>query len=209
MSPELTLPDTKLVGEAMAIACRALPEPILNHSLRAFFLASAYARAVGREHDGEGLCLAAIFHDFGLTEEHRKPGMAFTLASSAVLEGFLEQRAVPKERALPLIEAIDFHMQLLPRWSKGNVVGLLQVGAWMDVMGVRRSTIREAAAHIADQFPRKGFDGLFYRNLLSNLRGPMACFGLLFPRRRALSNARPDGHVLGFGSDVRENQVSR
>jgi HD domain len=175
------LPDTKLVREALGIATRALPLPLLRHSLRAYLLGEAYATATGRAHDQEDLCLAALFHDVGLTPEHRRAGLPFTFGGSNALARFLEERDVAAERVAPLVDAIDFHLQLLPRWSKGNVAGLLQVGAWMDVYGLRRRTVAREAARVAALLPREGFTGLFHRNLVSTLRSPSACLGLLFP----------------------------
>jgi hypothetical protein len=178
---ELGLPDTKLVGEALSLARHALPEPLLDHSLRAFMLAGAYAKATNRDHDEEDLCLAAIFHDVGLAKDRRRRGQAFTQVGSRALAEFLDKREVAQERITPLVDAIDFHMQLFPRWSKGNVVGLLQVGAWMDVMGLRRGTVRAEAKRIDALLPKSGFTSLFHRRLLSSLVSPTACLRLLFP----------------------------
>jgi hypothetical protein len=172
--------DTPLVREAHAIVSRALAQPILAHSHRVLLLAQTYARAIERDHDEEGLALAALFHDVGLA--HPEPGAPFQVASSRALSAFLCARGVPRERISPLVDAIDFHLSLLPRWSKGPEVGLLQVGAWMDVYGLRRGTIgRDAVAQIEAEHPRTGFAGAFHRALLGSIVSPAACFGLLFP----------------------------
>jgi hypothetical protein len=184
------LPDTSLVREALAVAKKALGPSLVEHSVRTFLLGHAYGKETGRVHDEEDLCLAAIFHDLGLAPEHHVAGSPFTFGGSRALASFLEERAVPRARIMPLVDAIDFHMQLLPRWSKGNVVGLLQVGAWMDVYGLRRGTVREEARRIAALHPREGFTAQFYRSFLRTLRTPAACLGLVFPgsfRRPALS----------------------
>jgi hypothetical protein len=196
MSRVPALPDTALVREALVVARRALPASIVDHSRRTFLLAEAYAAACALDHDPEGLCLAAIFHDLGLGKETRVPGIAFTIASSREMTRFLEERQVPQERIAPLVEAIELHMQLFPRWSKGNVVGLLQVGAWMDVYGLRRGRISAEAAEIARAIPRDGFAEVFNGALRSTLTTPTACLGLLFPksfrgRDHSGANARP------------------
>src|SRR5262249_61599145 len=97
------------------------------------------------------------------------------------LARFLEEREVPRERIGPLTDAILFHMQLVPRWSKGNVAGLLQIGAWMDVTGLRRGRIAESARDIEARFPRGAFAKVFRRKLLATMTSPSACLGLLFP----------------------------
>jgi hypothetical protein len=176
----IALPDTALVREALVAARSALPAPILDHSLRTYLLAAAYADAVGRAHDEEGLCLAAIFHDVGLVA--RDARVPFTYASSRALARFLEGR-VPRAHVAPLTDAILFHMQLLPRWSKGEVAGLLQIGAWMDATGLRRGRIAARAAEIEARLPRGAFDREFKRRLLASMKRPSACFGLLFPAK--------------------------
>ncbi len=174
------LPDSALVREAYDLVSGALAPPILAHSLRTWRLAVAYARATSRAYDEEGLCVAALFHDLGLALGAPLP---FQIASSRALVAFLEERAVPRERIALLADAIDFHLSLLPRWSLGDEVGLLQVGAWMDVYGVRRARVREEAARIDGEHPRAGFGVAFHRALLASIaRAPLAsCVGLLAP----------------------------
>src|SRR5205085_8666248 len=109
------------------------------------------------------------------------PRRPFTLLSSRALRAFLEERGVPRDRISPLEDAIDFHMQMLPRWSKGATAGLLQVGAWMDVTFLRRWAIRAEAREIAAALPRAGFDLAFPVKLLGSIRRPAACLGLLLP----------------------------
>jgi len=105
----------------------------------------------------------------------------FTYASGAALARFLETRDVPRARIAPLTDAILFHMQLVPRWSKGNVAGLLQIGAWMDATGLRRGRIADDARAIEARFPRGAFAKVFRRRLLATMTSPSACLGLLFP----------------------------
>ena len=130
---ELDLPDTQLVNGARRILERAAPSTLVRHSIRAYLLGSAYARKKGIAFDEEGLALAALFHDVGLTPELSDSSRPFTFASSKALRMYLEERGVPNERIAVLADAIEQHMQLLPRFSRGPEVGLLQVGAWMDV----------------------------------------------------------------------------
>ena len=44
-------------------------------------------------------------------------------------------------------------MQMLPKWQKGPTVGLLQVGAWMDVTGLRQWSVSREAREIAEAYP--------------------------------------------------------
>ena len=177
-----SLPDTALVREALEVARRALPAPIVDHSVRTYLLAAAYAKATRRAHDDEGLCLAAIFHDVGLADKT----LPFTYASGAALARFLEGRA-PRARVTALRDAILFHMQLFPRWSKGEVAGLLQIGAWMDATGLRRGRIAEEAARIEAEYPRGAFRRELRKRLLPSILSPAACLGLVFPAKKEVA----------------------
>lgn len=179
----LRTPDTRLATEAEKIVRAALSPAFLNHSLRAFHLASAYAARKGVEHDDEGLYLAGLFHDVGFFEPYASGRRAFQLDSSRALRAFLEERRFPPERIAPLVDAIDFHLQLAPRWSKGNVAGLLQIGTWMDVTMLRRWAVREEAREIAAALPREGLDLAFPRLLWRSMRTLPSCMGLLSPAR--------------------------
>lgn len=58
-------------------------------------------------------------------------------------------------------------------------LGLLQVGAWMEVTGLR--TVRAEARSIARAHPREGFELLFPAALLKSIGSVSACTGLLVP----------------------------
>lgn len=174
-------PDTRLVTEARALAEQVVPVPVLNHSVRTFRLAAAYAAGRRIDFDAEGLAVAALFHDFGLCAGHADPTRPFTVASSRALRHFLEERDVAAERIERLVDAILFHMQVWPRWSKGPETGLLQIGAWMDVTGLRRWSVWREAAAIGREHPRAGFDLAFPIALAKHAWRPRACLGLLLP----------------------------
>jgi len=177
----LDLPDTALVKSSRKLLERAAPSAIVRHSIRAFLLGRAYARKKNIYFDEEGLALAAVFHDLGLTPEFSDPARPFTFASSRALRLYLKDRSVPAERIELLADAIEQHMQLFPRFSRGPEVGLLQVGAWMDVTGLRRGSVGDEAKEIANRYPREGFDLMFPGALLHSIGSFRACAGLLFP----------------------------
>ncbi|MCA9706077.1 MAG: HD domain-containing protein [Myxococcales bacterium] len=178
------LPDTPLVREARGILERAAPSTLVAHSIRSFL----YGRAYGRSHamgcdDEEGLLLAALFHDLGFCPEHQDRRLPFQVVGSRALREFLSEQGTEPERISALVDAIDFHMQLLPRWSKGNTAGLLQVGAWMDITGLRRWGISSDARTIEGAYPRDGIRLRFYGFLFGSFGGVGSCVGTLFPGR--------------------------
>jgi hypothetical protein len=183
VSQELALPDTKLVREARALVTAVAPPDLWNHSVRAYLLGRAYAgtKLASLDYDDEGFALAAVFHDLGLCAGYRAGPLPFTFKSSRALRDFLGERGVAKERVEPLVDAIDFHMQLLPRWKKGPVAGLLQIGAWMDAMGLRRWSVSEVAREIEAVHPRLGVGVRLPARLFVSALGVRACAGLVFP----------------------------
>ena len=172
-----TLPDTALVREARALLVDTLEPPILAHSLRVFLLGAAYAERRRVAFDEEGLLLAAMFHDLGLTPARRQPRRPFPLVGADALATMLAPSADPRAGALH--DAIAMHMELSPRWSAGPAAGLLHVGAWMDAAGrYAREVDLGERAEIAAAYPRDGFDGLFRRRVLGSIGSLGACLGL-------------------------------
>lgn len=175
------LPDTTIVEEALSILKRAATPAVVNHSIRSYLLGATYARHRGLDFDEEGLATAAAFHDLGLCTDYRDPRAPFQFVGSRELRRFLCARGVEPARIEPLAEAIDYHMQMLPRWSKGNVVGLLQVGAWMDITGLRRWNVRKEAKEIEAVYPRAGIGMEFNKLLLRSIGSVRSCIGLMLP----------------------------
>ncbi len=175
------LPDTSLVQEARGILERAASPTLVHHSLRTFLLGRAYGRARGLDYDEEGLLLAALFHDLGFCPEHRNGKLPFQVVGSRALRKFLADQGADPQRISPLVDAIDFHMQMWPRWSKGNEAGLLQVGAWMDVTGLRRWSLRHEARAIEHAHPRHGIGFRFYGFLFASFGSVGSCVGTMFP----------------------------
>jgi hypothetical protein len=179
----ITLPDTPLVKEANEVLVAAAPRGIVEHSRRVFLLGCAYADKHRIDFDQEDFYLAALFHDLGLTETYRDRSRAFVLSSGEALERFFAEKKASPERSAVLREAIELHMQLRPRFDKSAIAGLLQVGAWMDVTGLRRFSVWREAKEIAREHPRAGFDLAFPIRLLGSMGSFAACFGLLAPER--------------------------
>jgi HD domain len=172
------LPDTALVKEASALARATLTPLVLAHSTRTFLLARAYGEKRKLRFDEEGLMLAALFHDFGLADSLRDRARAFTEVSAGSLREFLAGRGA--ERNARLEQAIAMHMQLFPRWSRGAEVGLLQVGAWMDVVGLRGRAVDLAyRREVEEAFPRAGFALEFHKRLFKSLGSFRSCYRLV------------------------------
>ncbi|WP_165797372.1 HD domain-containing protein [Solimonas fluminis] len=183
------MPDTRIVAEAGALVRAAFDDRLFHHTLRTHFLARRYAERFGIRCDPEQLAMACLFHDLGLVAPQYRADRAFTFSSSGAMKPFLLARGWTAARIVPAMEAIDFHMQLLPRWELGETAGLLQVGAWMDVTGLRSRRLPGAVREARAQFRRGSFFWQFNACLAGQLVSPRRALGLLAPRGR-----EPAGH---------------
>ncbi len=185
MTAETRLPDTWLTREAYEAANSAAPLALLHHSIRVYLLGKLYAREKRIDFDDEGLYLAALFHDLGLCPAYWDGSRAFQLNGGRALRRFLGERRVPPERAAALGDAVDFHMLPFPRWSKGSVAGLLQIGAWMDIARLRAWGRRDSIRDVEATYPRLGIGLKFPRMVLGSIGSPRSCLGLMFPGVRS------------------------
>ncbi|HKP64171.1 MAG TPA: HD domain-containing protein [Polyangiales bacterium] len=178
------LPDTRLIQEAARLAQTNLPPPIYLHSQRTFLLGREYARAAKIAFEEEDLLLAALFHDLGLSDAFADSRRAFPEIGGTLAREFMTERG-QAVRGRVLAEAIDLHMQLFPRWSKGPITGLLQVGAWMDAAKRRANTLDgRRIAEIEAAYPRNGFKPEFQSRFRRALGSWRACARLVFPTAR-------------------------
>lgn len=178
-----TIPDTKIITEASKIVKAAVSENIWNHSFRTFLYADEFGFSKELQYSTEDLMLVALFHDIGLYEPYLIRGKSFQVGSSTALKEFLlSQKQVPKEKINPMMEAIDFHFQFKPRWDKGNLAGLLQVGAHMDVLGTKKSHLpKNIRNEIKRAYPKDSFFLEFNTCLMKSISGFKSISGILCP----------------------------
>lgn len=159
-----------------------MPAPLLRHSIRTYLLAEAYADAEQIAFDREGLAVASLLHDIALYPPYCNPRRPFPFNSSRAMIPLLDQHQVGEARARALVDAIDFHFQLWPQWQAGPEAGLLHIGAYMDVLGLRRRRFRTFAAEIEKPYPRAGLMGLFAGGVFGCMSRPVSLIGLFAPR---------------------------
>ncbi len=183
------LPDTSIVKDAIDLLGLAADSHIYNHSLRTHYLASKFAEKNKMNVDKEQLALACLFHDIGLCEHYYSPHSAFVFNSSESLKDFLIEKDYPKSRIRPMMEAIDFHFSITPKWSLGDVAGLLQIGAWMDVTGIRTWALPGERKRARALFNDDGFFLKFNVCLIKQLLSPKRAVGIVSPQM-----VLPQGH---------------
>lgn len=201
----LSIPDTHLVKEADGIVKNALTPELYDHSLRSHLLAMEFSRQQGLEADEENLALAFLFHDIGFCKPYKVADCAFQVSSSKALKSFLEANGVAPERIVPMMEAIELHMQLRPRWEKGNEVALLHIGAWMDVTGLRIwKTTKTARQSIYSRYPKRRFMRHFSACMLKSMTSVRSSLGIMMP-----SMCRSESHFRLSGAQRDQSQVEQ
>lgn len=174
-------PRSKLARAAHKLVESTLSPVYFRHSLRSFGCAQAFARERKLEYDEEGLYVAFLFHDLGLFPPVRDRKQPFQVVSSLAMREFLEKRDFAPERIAPLVAAIDYHVQPVPRWSLSTEAGLLHVGAWMDALFLRRWTVPADAARLEKELPRGAFLREAFSLVTRSVGSPSALFGMLMP----------------------------
>jgi hypothetical protein len=174
-------PTSKLARAAFAKVEAGMSPTYFAHSLRTYGCAAAFAKRRKLTFDDEGLYVASLYHDVGLFEPWRNAQKAFQLVSGEHLRAFLEEHKVDADRIARLVASIEYHVLPLPRWSLGNDVGLLHVGAWMDALSWRRWTVAEEAARLETEFPRGPFIKEAVSVVAKSVRSPSALMGMLLP----------------------------
>ncbi len=184
------IPDTPLIVEALSLARASLSDNLFNHSMRTFHYGNEYARKYKINHSEEELMLVSLFHDVGFYSPFSLEGKPFQIASSKALKNYLlKNHNIETERVNAMMEAIDYHFQFMPRWDKGEIAGILQVGTHMDVIGKRIGSIEKSKKElIQNGYPKKGFFKEFNTCLLKSFTGIGSVLGLFFPKAYCGSN---------------------
>jgi hypothetical protein len=165
----------------LEVATEYCPPALLNHSIRSYIWAAAYASMHRISFDVELLYVAALLHDIGLTAEFDSHTVAFEEAGGHVAWVFGAGAGWPADRRVRLREVIERHM-----WNEVDIHldaegHLLEMSTGVDISG------REA-----EEFPidfRAEVLGIHPRlDLVSSF---VACF-------KDQAERKPDGRAAGL-----------
>ncbi|MFC4060738.1 HD domain-containing protein [Planomonospora corallina] len=132
---EITVPGTSACRTALEAATAYCSPSLLNHSVRAYLWAAAYAQARDIAFDAELLYVAAMFHDIGLVAEFDSHTVPFEEAGGHVAWVFAAGAGWPVERRRRVSEVIVRHM-----WDEVDVAAdpeghLLELSTALDISG--------------------------------------------------------------------------
>lgn len=157
-----TRPDSKAAAAALEV-CHQYTEPwLLNHSLRAYAWAAAYAADVDIAHDGELLYVAALLHDLALTPPFDSHTLPFEEASAHVAWVFAAGAGWGRVRRDRLAQVIVRHLGEDVPADEDPESHLLQVAVAADVSGRELDRFPERVRDdVVTRYPRLGFADAF------------------------------------------------
>ncbi|MET8868701.1 HD domain-containing protein [Nonomuraea sp. NPDC004580] len=181
---DLVIPDTPACRGALEVATRYHSPSLLNHSIRAYLWAAAYAQDNGIAFDAELLYVAAMLHDIGLVAEYDSHTVPYEEAGGHVAWAFCAGAGWSPERRDRAAEVIVRHMWDEVPVDEDPEGHLLELSTGMDISGRDTSAIpalvrqevlerhprleiaKEFSVCIADQGARKpsSFAARFLRN---------------------------------------------
>ncbi|MFF5208795.1 cyanamide hydratase [Streptosporangium sp. NPDC000396] len=194
---DIVIPDTSATRGALEVATAYCTPALLNHSVRAYLWAAAYAAMNDIAFDAELLYVSSMLHDLGLVKEFDNHTVPFEEAGGHLAWVFGAGAGWPVERRVRASEVIVRHM-----WDKVDVSQdpeghLLELSTALDISGRRPEDFpAELRAEVLERYPRLGLGEEF-----------VACF-------RDQAERKPDSLAAefvrgGFADRVRANVLDR
>ena len=203
----ITVPDSKLAGEATELVRDTESLLLFNHSTRVYFFGSLAGKKRGLKFDPELLYVAAIFHDMGLTPRYRSRSDRFEVDGANAARAFLRQHGIPQQEIDTVWTAIALHTTPgIPQYMH-PVVALLTNGVEMDVLGIAYSEFSDAdreaivaayprTEHFKEDIIQAFYDGIKHK--------PETTFGNV--KADVLADKDPQFQRINFCSVIRGSQ---
>jgi hypothetical protein len=171
-----TRPDTALADAADRLLVESSPPSLVNHCYRTYAFGAALLARQRRRYDDEALFVAAALHDLGLTDRYDDATTPFEERGAQVAyEKMIAEGAQPEFASL-VQDAIALHLALATKDDPRPEVAGVNLGAAVDVLGLRLSDLPEGlAGRVLEQYPRHDFKAYLIDVLRSQAeRKPMS-----------------------------------
>lgn len=151
------VPDSRASVAALEVATEFCSPALLNHSIRSYIWAAAYAADQHIDFDAELLYVAALLHDIGLVTEFDNESLPFEDAGGQVAWVFAAGAGWPKARRVRASEIIVKHM-----WDAVDVATdpegfLLERSTGVDISGRNITDFSDKfIAAVLARYPRHG-----------------------------------------------------
>ena len=154
---EILPPDTSIAREALAIAQDASSPSLFNHCLRAYFWARLLDNDL-RSYDDEGVFVACMLHDLGLTERYRLQGdqqQCFTIVGARITQELAQRHQWQERRIHTAASAITLHLNVVVGDAHGKEAQMVRAGSGGDVAGLGLDVLhRDQIDEVIGRYPR-------------------------------------------------------
>ncbi|MBA9032890.1 HD domain-containing protein [Rhizobium leguminosarum] len=168
------VPHTQLAQDAARLVRETEGEFLFQHSTRVYFWGALAGKRKGLSFDLEFLYVAAMFHDFGLTESYGESHRRFEVDGANAARDFLRSHGIQEADTEKVWLAIALHTTNGISPNLFPIAALLAEGANMDLVGAgyddftaaERSAVEAAHPHparFADDFMQALYDSLKHR----------------------------------------------
>ncbi|AQZ69134.1 unnamed protein product [[Actinomadura] parvosata subsp. kistnae] len=152
---DLVIPDTPAARGALEVAAQYHTPSLLNHSIRAYLWAAAYAQTRGIAFDAELLYVSAMLHDIGLAAEFDSHTVPYEEAGGHVAWAFCAGAGWSPERRTRACEVIIRHMWAEVPLEEDPEGHLLELSTGMDISGRRTDEIpARVREEVLERHPR-------------------------------------------------------
>jgi hypothetical protein len=152
---DLVIPDTPACRGALEVATGYHTPSLLNHSIRAYLWAAAYAQDQGIAFDAELLYVSSMLHDIGLVPEFDSNVVPYEEAGGHVAWAFTAGAGWSPERRSRAYEVIVKHMWAEVPVAEDPEGHLLELSTGMDISGRRTDEIpAEVRREVLERYPR-------------------------------------------------------
>ncbi|MGW5136208.1 HD domain-containing protein [Streptomyces sp. NPDC004135] len=201
----ITVPDSSLVREATALVRQSADDTLFHHSRRVFLWGMLKTAVRGREVDPELAYVGGLFHDLGLTADHRTKDRRFELDGAEAAYGFLRDHGRSEEEARNVWLAIALHTTPEIPLHLAPEVAVVTLGVETDVLGLELEQITpEQRAEVVAAHPRPDFKNRILQAFYDGMANrPDTTFGTM--NDDVLAHFDPDFQRKDFVTVIRTN----
>lgn len=131
----ITLPDTKLVRDAVQVIRSSEGELLFQHSMRVYCWAALAGKRKALMFDPELLFVAAMFHDYGLTAGYGQSHLRYEVDGANAARAFLQSEGMSEDDRQKVWLAIALHTTNGISPHLYPIAALLAEAANMDLVG--------------------------------------------------------------------------
>jgi hypothetical protein len=160
MIADITVPNSRIVQQAEALARAVSNDVLFNHVMRCYWFGELFAQQEGKKIDSELMFLSTVLHDLGLTE-HAPGPHRFEIEGASAARTFLTEQGVSDDRAQKVWDNIALHTWDV-NFFRGDTSRLMQLGLAYDISGVEDAHLDPAdVTEVLRRYPRLQFRRAF------------------------------------------------